>query len=114
MPEPIPVLVPSLPSADELLPFLKRIDSSHIYSNYGPLWQEFRDSLTAYIALRSGQKNVYVSFTSSGTTALELALRAKAVRQAPYCLLPAYTFIATAHAVVNAHFDPFFADVDER
>jgi len=114
MADPIPVLVPSLPPAEELLPFFKRIDSSHIYSNYGPLWQQFRNSLAAYVCRRTHQDNVYVSLTSSGTTALELALRVKAERHSRYCLLPAYTFIATAHAVVNAHFDPFFVDVDER
>jgi dTDP-4-amino-4,6-dideoxygalactose transaminase len=109
---PIPVLVPRLPSVEDLLPFLRRIDNTHIYSNYGPLWREFKSGLTAYLGSKTGQNNVGVTLTSSGTAALELALRYRAVSEARYCLLPAYTFIATAHAVVNAHFEPFFTDVD--
>jgi dTDP-4-amino-4,6-dideoxygalactose transaminase len=114
MSRPIPVLIPNLPSAEELLPFLRRIDNSHIYSNYGPLWREFRDGLAAYVGSKTGQNEISVSLTSSGTTSLELALRYRAVSKARYCLLPAYTFVATAHAVANARFEPFFADVDAR
>lgn len=110
----IPVLIPSLPSADELLPFLKRIDNTHIYSNYGPLWGQFKSGLKSYLSSKTRQDNVDVSLTSSGTTALELALRCRAVSGARYCLMPAYTFVATAHAVANARLEPFFADVDER
>jgi dTDP-4-amino-4,6-dideoxygalactose transaminase len=111
---PIPILIPELPSTDELIPYLKRIDSTRTYSNYGPLWREFRDSLAAYVSGNSHQNEVWVTLTNSGTTALELALRARLGPKARYCLLPAYTFIATAHAVVNAGLEPFFADVDER
>src|SRR5207245_10696926 len=107
MPQAIPILVPELPSAEDVLPFLRRIDSTRIYSNYGPLWREFTDGLATYVAGNSHQNDICVSLTSSGTIALELALRAKAVRKARYCLLPAYTFIATAHAVTNAHLEPF-------
>lgn len=111
---PIPILVPELPSAEELLPFLRRIDTMHVYSNYGPLWGEFREGLAEYVAKNAHQNEIGVSLTSSGTTALELALRAKLGAKARYCLLPAYTFIATAHAVANSGLEPYFSDVDER
>ncbi len=114
MSHPVPVLIPCLPSAEDLLSFLRRIDKTHIYSNYGPLWAEFKCGLAAYLGTKTRQDNVSLSLTSSGTTALELALRCRAASKARYCLLPAFTFIATAHAVANAHFEPFFTDVDEH
>jgi dTDP-4-amino-4,6-dideoxygalactose transaminase len=110
----MPILVPELPPTEEVLAFLRRIDNSHVYSNYGPLWHEFRDGLAAYVGGHSRQNDVCVSLVSSGTIAVEVALRARAMPKTRYCLLPSYTFIATAHAVANAHLEPFFADVDER
>jgi dTDP-4-amino-4,6-dideoxygalactose transaminase len=111
--QPIPVLVPSLPGADELLPYLRRIDASHWYSNYGPLWQEFRASLTACVAARTGCPDLQIALTSSGTTAIELALRTRALPNHRLCLMPSFTFIASAHAVCNAGLEPFLLDVDE-
>ena len=109
---PIPVLVPHLPLADQLLPFLRRIDSSRIYSNYGPLSREFTAALAARLTPRSGEAGV--TLTSSGTTAIELALRIRALPRRRFCLMPSYTFIASAHAATNAGLEPFLVDVDER
>lgn len=109
---PVPVLVPSLPGSDELLPYLRRIDASHWYSNYGPLWREFRDQLTAELAARTGCPDLQIALTSSGTTAIELALRLRALPGRRLCLMPSYTFIASAHAVCNAGLAPFLLDID--
>lgn len=110
----IPVLVPDLPGTDELIPFLRRIDANHWYSNYGPLWREFRGSLTACIAARTHQPDLQIAFTSSGTTAIELALRIRAIPGRHLCLVPSFTFIASAHAICNAGLEPFLLDIDEH
>ena len=110
----VAILVPKLPSTDELIPFLRRIDANRWYSNYGPLWREFRDALTSFMSVRTGQPDLRVAFTNSGTAALELALRARAVAGRRLCLMPSFTFIASAHAVCNAGLEPFLLDVDER
>ncbi len=112
--QPIAILVPELPSAEALLPFLRRIDQAHWYSNYGPLWLEFRDALAGFIGTRVNRSNPGVAFTSSGTTAIELALRVRALPGRRLCLMPSYTFIASAHAVCNAGLEPFLLDVDEH
>ena len=109
---PVPVLLPHLPSADQLLPYLRRIDSSRIYSNYGPLSRAFTAALAARFATRGGESGV--TLTCNGTSAIELALRARARPGLRYCLMPSYTFIASAHAVTNAGLEPFLTDVDER
>jgi len=110
----ISILVPKLPSTEELIPFLQRIDASHWYSNYGPLWREFRDALRSFIGARTAQPDLQVAFTSNGTTAIELALRARALAGRRLCLMPSFTFIASAHAACNAGLEPFLLDVDEH
>ncbi len=55
------------------------------------------------------------TITGSGTTAIELALRYRiAGRTGRLCLMPAYTFVATAHAAVNVGLEPFFARCRSR
>src|SRR5438132_3851347 len=103
----VPVLIPRLPTAQELLPYLLRIDASNYYSNYGPLWHEFRDGFAEYLSRRASGVDVHVALTSSGTTSLDLALRTRAISGRRFCLMPSYTFIATAHAVCNAGLEPF-------
>ena len=106
--EKIKVLIPQLPSADAILPYLRRIDENRTYSNYGPLTTEFRDRLRKLTGAAG------VTFTSNGTTAIEVALRIRAIPGRRYCLMPSYTFIASAHAVCNTGLTPFLLDVSER
>ena len=94
---PLKVLVPDVPTADEILPYLRRIDGAQWYSNGGPLVRELEE--------RMGGVAV-----SSATLGLELAAqclfdRRKRVR------LPAFTFAATATAVMRAGFEPILCDV---
>ena len=49
---------------------------------------------------------------SSGTTALEIALRAMGVDSAAEVIVPAYTFFSTASAVLRVNAIPVFADID--
>jgi len=110
--QPIPVLRPSLPAIDRVLPFLRRIDETRIYSNNGPLWAAFRDGFAEWLANRAAADGVCVVPTSSGTTAIEVALRLRATEGRQFCLMPSFTFIASAHAVCNAGLTPFLVDVD--
>lgn len=109
----IPVLRPLLPAVDSLLPYLRRIDEARYYTNNGPLWQELKERFAAWLALRAGVEQVFVVPTSSGTTAIELSLRARAMPGYSLCLMPAYTFIASAHAVANVGLEPYLLDCDE-
>jgi dTDP-4-amino-4,6-dideoxygalactose transaminase len=49
---------------------------------------------------------------ANGTDALELSLRALGIRAGDEVIVPAFTFVATAAAVVRAGGSPVFADVD--
>lgn len=99
------VLKPCLPASDALLPYLRTIDESRTYSNYGPLSRDFARRLGELTGAAG------VTLTSNGTTAIELALRAS-VPPGGICMMPAFTFIASAHAVCNAGLTPFLVEVD--
>ncbi|HTO27193.1 MAG TPA: DegT/DnrJ/EryC1/StrS family aminotransferase, partial [Devosia sp.] len=109
----IPVMSPRLPSGDRLLPYLRRIDASRIYTNFGPLVLELEVRLRDHLSLPEGG---FVS-ASSGTAALVAAILASTGRarpQRPLALMPAYTFVATAVAAEQCGFQPCLADVDPQ
>jgi dTDP-4-amino-4,6-dideoxygalactose transaminase len=111
MPERIPVRRPRLPDADQLLPYLRRIDAARIYTNWGPLATEFEHRLAAMFALPDHG----VVSTSSGTSAIVGAILGTAGRASadrPLAMLPAMTFVATAIAVEQCGYQPYFVDVD--
>jgi dTDP-4-amino-4,6-dideoxygalactose transaminase len=108
----IEIMRPRLPPIEAALPYLRRIDETRLYSNYGPLWRDFCSRAGGWFGARAGRAAVRVVPTSSGTTAIEIALRARATPKRRYCLMPSYTFIASAHAVYNAGLEPFLLDID--
>lgn len=101
----VKLLIPDMPTTDELLPYLRQIDERKIYSNRGPLSVLLQNSLTDF--LRAPALPV-----SNGTAALEIALRALKLPRGSAVLVPAFTFIATGQAIWNAQLRPVLCDVD--
>ena len=58
------------------------------------------------------QNTKYSISVHSGTSALWVALKASGVKAGDEVIIPAYTFIATATAVILANAVPVFADID--
>ncbi|WP_417466253.1 DegT/DnrJ/EryC1/StrS family aminotransferase [Kordiimonas sp.] len=113
----IKCLVPDLPSAEEVFPYLKRMDAERWYSNFGPLVCEFETALARMlreITPPSLNCKPQVATFSSATTALELALRAAELRPGARILTPALTFAATAASISITGHTPVFCDVDAR
>jgi dTDP-4-amino-4,6-dideoxygalactose transaminase len=109
------VLLPSLPKAEALLPYLRRIDESGMYSNNGPLYREFCAGFSAFLAARTTAKGTVESaVVANGTVAIEMALRHVAKPGRRHVVIPSYTFVATAHAVANTGHIPLLADCDEH
>ena len=107
----IPVFRPMLPKADALLPYIRRIDESRWYSNFGPLYKEFQHR----IALHFGLENDQVVLVSNATIGLSLAIKATQIqRKNAQCICPAWTFAATPHAIALAGLSPVFADVNDN
>ncbi|HPG37848.1 MAG TPA: DegT/DnrJ/EryC1/StrS family aminotransferase [bacterium] len=72
----------------------------------GTLTAEFEKKFAAYMQAKHG------ICLNSGTTALRIALTAADVDTGAEVLVPAYTFIATATAVVEMGGIPIFVDID--
>ena len=105
--EPLAVARPFIPPADAILPYLRAIDDRRWYSNFGPLLTEFE--------LRLGRRLDAPTVTVvNGTQGLALTLTAMGLAPGSLVALPAWTFVATAHAVLQAGLTPWFLDVDEQ
>jgi len=101
----IPLLV-GKPNIGDMDAFLARIEAMferRWFSNNGPLVQEFEAKLAAYTGVK------HCVCVSSGTVALEIV--AKALGLSGEVIVPAYTFVATAHALQWQGITPVFADM---
>ena len=104
----IPVAKPRLPFFEEIAPYLRRIEQSQWYSNGGPLVQEFERRLESHI----GGDGIKVATVGNATIGLALTLLAFDPPPGSLCMVPAWTFAATAHAIQLAGLIPWIVDVD--
>lgn len=110
----IPLFIPDMPSTEELIPFLREIDRDKWYSNFGPKVSKFEQCLAKHFKVPKES----VVTTSSATTGLMIGLRGilanfPQAKQFNFtCLLPAWTFVASAQAVLEAGGQPIFCDVE--
>ena len=105
----IPVMKPQLPAQAELRPYLERIDAARYYSNHGALVREFEERLGEHFGLDAAN----VTTVANGTVALSAALLAAGAQPGKICLVPSWTFVASAAAIWSANLRPHFIDVDE-
>src|SRR4030081_711330 len=105
-----PVMRPKLPLAERIAPYLKKIDSTRIYSNFGPLNLSLEERLAAHF----GVQKEMLTTTSNATQGLTLALTTLGARPGTLCVMPAWTFIAAAHAAIAAGLTPYFVDFDPQ
>jgi dTDP-4-amino-4,6-dideoxygalactose transaminase len=107
--ETIPVMRPLLPTADDLLPYLRRIDEARYYTNHGSLLRELESRLAEFYGVIPSQ----IAVVANGTVALSAALLAVGAKPGTKCLLPSWTFVGSAAATWAANLRPHFVDVDE-
>ncbi|MBV9943529.1 MAG: DegT/DnrJ/EryC1/StrS family aminotransferase [Solirubrobacterales bacterium] len=72
----------------------------------GPEVEAFEREFAAYLGVR------HVVGVANGTDAITIALRALGVKPGDDVVVPAFTFYASAEAIVNAGARPVFCDVD--
>jgi dTDP-4-amino-4,6-dideoxygalactose transaminase len=102
------IMRPKLPSADRLTPYLKSIDACRTYSNFGPLALSLEDRLSEHY----GQAQGTVTTVANATLGLAIALAAQHPPPGSLCAIPAWTFVASAHAALLAGLVPYFVDVE--
>lgn len=98
----IPVAEPSL-SEEELKNVVEVVKSGWI-SSKGEYVTKFEKEFAKFIGTRYSQS------TSSGTTALHLALKAIGIKKGDEVIVPTLTFIATANVVLYCNAKPVFVD----
>jgi len=106
----VPVMRPKLPAASSVLPYLSAIDASRIYSNFGPLTIRLEQRLAAHFNVGDHA----VTTVANATLGLTLALMTQQVTAGSLCVIPAWTFVASAQAATLAGLVPYLVDVDPR
>jgi len=104
----IQIMWPLLPELADIEPYLKKIDENRWYSNFGPLVVDLENRFAEYFGVEEG----CVKTVSSGTSGLTNVLRAWHLPRGSFCVVPAWTFMATAAAACAAELTPYFVDVD--
>jgi dTDP-4-amino-4,6-dideoxygalactose transaminase len=107
--ERIPLLIPDMPRADDLIGLLREIDNHRWYTNFGPLAKRFEARLAGRFQARGP---VGVVSLCNCTLALELLLAACRLPGGSTVLVPALTFVATGTAIRRAGHRLLVADVD--
>jgi dTDP-4-amino-4,6-dideoxygalactose transaminase len=106
----IPIFRPHLPKFADTLPLLNTCEQRCIYSNNGPLLQEFEANLAHHFNVAENS----LCTISSGTLALVAAIKAMHLPKNAVCLMPAWTFTATPAAAIMAGIEIIFCDVDDQ
>lgn len=100
----IPVNEPVLDGREQ--EYLARCIETGWISSEGPAVQEFEEQLAARVGRRYGVA------VSNGSTALELAVRALKLPEGSEVIMPAFTIISCAAAIVRAGLRPVLVDAD--
>jgi dTDP-4-amino-4,6-dideoxygalactose transaminase len=100
----VPLIKADLPDLDILEASLREILSSGRVTNFGKHVTRFEQEAAAYLG-------AHAATVSSGTMGLIFALQALGLERGQKVILPSFTFVATAQAVLYAGGIPVFADV---
>ncbi|HEX5755160.1 MAG TPA: DegT/DnrJ/EryC1/StrS family aminotransferase [Arenimonas sp.] len=104
--EPLHVGRPNIGPEDAFNARVAGIFQRGVLTNNGPLVRELEDRIATRLGVR------HCVAMCNGTVALEIAIRALGLEGE--VIVPAYTFIATAHALHWQAITPVFADIDRH
>jgi dTDP-4-amino-4,6-dideoxygalactose transaminase len=102
--EPLHIGRPNLGDRAALLARINGLLDRRWFSNDGPLVKDFEKRIATFLGVR------HCIAMCNGTVALESAVRALQLKGE--VIVPAFTFIATAHALQWQEITPIFADMD--
>lgn len=106
----IPFIYPDFPDPYLLADDLKAIVKSNHYTNFGPQEKKLSTEIVKYI---DPATEGYCSLVSSATSGLFLAVNSLADKSKKYVIMPSFTFVAGAMAVIWNGFEPLFIDIYE-
>lgn len=102
----VPLIKADLPEYEVVEPAIREMLTNGRVTNFGPFVTAFEREAEAYLGTS-------VATTSSGTMGLLFALTALGLKRDEKVLLPSFTFMATAQAVLYAGGIPVFAEIEE-
>ena len=102
----VPLIAPDLPDFDDVAGQFREILENGKITNFGKYVTEFERAVGNYVG-------AHAVTTSSGTMGLLFTLQALGITQGAKVIVPSFTFMATAQAIVYAGGRPIFADVGE-
>ena len=105
-PSPLHVGRPNQGNRHRLLERINDMLDRNWLTNNGPFVQEFERRVAEYVGVK------HCVAMCNATIALEIAIRAAGLRGE--VIVPAYTFIATAHSLQWQEITPVFCDLDRR
>ena len=88
--------------------YINNVIDSTFVSSVGPFVGRFEKNIQEY----TNSKLAVV--TTTGTSALHIALISSGVQRGDYVITQALTFVATANAIMQAGAEPIFVDVDNQ
>lgn len=97
---------PNIGDRDRLMERITEALDRRWFTNNGPLVQELEQRLSDYLGVR------HCIAMCNATVALEILIRAAGLKGE--VIVPAFTFVATAHALQWQEITPVFADVDPK
>lgn len=101
----VPLIKPDLPDFAILEDGFRELLASGKITNFGKYVSAFEEEASAFLSAE-------VVTVSSGTAGLILALQASGLRPGDKVILPSFTFMATAQAVLYAGGIPVFAEIN--
>ena len=98
------------------IPYFKKKDQNilnqclktNFVSTAGPLVKKFQEKFCKKYSFK------YSVAVNSGTSALHLGLKALGVNKGDSVILPSYTFVVSAMAILAAGLKPIFVDIEEN
>lgn len=97
---------PNIGDRQALIARLNDVLDRRWLSNDGPMVKEFEQRISEFVGVK------HCVAMCNATIALEIAIRALGLKDE--VILPAYTFVATAHALQWQEITPVFADIDPQ
>jgi len=101
-----PIEINPIISSEEIEEVVKVLKSGQITQLSSPEIREFEEAFASYLGVN------YCIAVNSGTAALHIALAAVGVGPGDEVIVPPFTFVATATAVLHQNALPIFADID--
>ncbi|MBI4395370.1 MAG: aminotransferase class I/II-fold pyridoxal phosphate-dependent enzyme, partial [Candidatus Omnitrophica bacterium] len=101
----IPLLKADLPPFDTICERFRQVYESGWFSNFGKYVTQFEEEASAYLG-------THAVTVSSGTQGLVFGLQALGLKPGQKVVLPSFSFMATAQAVIYAGGTPVFIDIE--